>query len=494
MVRRIPACSIELGVFVRKQREYEYAELTIESVGFEGISVARSAEGLVHFVAGGIPGDVVVARITRKKKNYAEAEVERIVKASPQRVEPVCSHFGDCGGCKWQQFDYAGQVEWKARHVVDAFERLGKIPYGVLLEPIGCEQQYRYRNKMEFSFGTSRWLTRSQIESGADFGPRDRALGLHIPGRFDKVLDVDMCHLHPEEVHSLVGLVRAEAWRGELTIWETKHHTGFLRNLVLRSSVATSELMVIVVTSPVTLPEEAAFVEWLREQLPLAAPQVTTIIHAVNHTKSSVAVGEPEVLYGSGVIAEEVLGVRFRISPFSFFQTNTRQTERLFAAAIDAAGLTPETVLWDLYCGAGSISLCAAKRAKYVVGVEVVESAVLDARANAVANGIGNVEFHAEDMRVSITGGALQSVPRPDVIIVDPPRAGMHPEVVQRLGESGVQRIVYVSCNPATQARDCAMLAEYGYAVMSVQPVDMFPQTYHVENIAVLERAAQPLQ
>jgi 23S rRNA (uracil1939-C5)-methyltransferase len=476
----------------------EFLDLTIESIGFEGKAIARH-EGLVYFVEGAVPGDVVRARVRFKKKRYAEAVMTDIITPSKARRDAACKHFGTCGGCKWQHLDYAEQLRWKQQHVRDAFERLGKIPYGMLHDTLPSPAQYRYRNKMEFSFGDSRWLTAEEIrtanESGESGQTLDKsfALGLHIPGRFDKVLDVEECHLQHPLGDEIVRTVREAAKARHCTVFQTRTHEGFLRNLVLRTSHATGEIMVILVTSPALHESDESLLAWFADDFVKAFPAVTTSIHAVTASKGTVAVGEPSIITGSGVFTEEILGVRFQVSPFSFFQTNTQQANTLFRVALDYAGLGEinagerPSVVWDLYCGAGSMTLPAARRAKRVVGIELVESSIADARKNAASNGITNVEFHAEDMQKAVKSRLLERLPAPDVIIVDPPRAGMHPDVVRNLADIAPPVIVYVSCNPTTQARDCALLEER-YAVERVQPVDMFPHTYHIESVARLVR------
>jgi len=470
-------------------------ELTIESLGFEGKAIARH-EGLVYFVEGGIVGDVVLAEVRSAKKNHAEAVIQSLLKPSEYRVKPHCKHFGVCGGCKWQHLAYSKQLYWKQHHIRDAFERLGKVPFGELLPTIASPEELFYRNKMEYSFGDSRWLTAEELtEADATSAPlpdKHFALGLHIPGRFDKVLDVQECFLQTPLTGQILDTVRRAAKERAVSIFQTRTHEGFLRNLVVRISRATGELMVILVTSPVASKADESLIQWFGEEFPNLIPQVTTTVHAITRSKATIATGEPTTLMGKGFITEEILGVRFRVSPFSFFQTNTLQTNQLFATALEFAGLAehtphPQAIVWDLYCGAGSITLPAARRAAFVVGIELSEHSIADARANAQANGITNVEFYAEDMHKAVQQGILARLPKPDVVIVDPPRAGMHPEVVRTLAALAPPVISYVSCNPATQARDCALLAEQ-YAVERIQPVDMFPHTYHIESVARLVR------
>lgn len=468
----------------------EIISLHIDAIAFEGKSIARDEHGMVWFVEGGIPGDTIAARVIKRKKQFGEARLQEVLVSSPHRVAAPCNYFGDCGGCKWQNFDYAHQLHWKHKHTEDAFVRLGKINVGTIYDTIGAEQKYHYRNKMEFSFGTSRWLTAGQLAQNEVFR-RDFALGLHVPGRFDKVIDIEQCFLQPPMCDQYVNIIRTQAKELGLSIFETRHHTGFLRNLVIRTSSATGEIMLIVVTSAYSLDVEQAkqehrFIEWVGTEFAKHHSHISTIVHAVNRTKSTVAIGEPKILTGAGTITEHLLGVAYQISPFSFFQTNTQQAETLFRVALDYAELTSDKVVWDLYCGTGSITLATAQRAKYVVGIELVESSILDARANAVRNGIANVEFHSADMHAASVH-LFHTLPKPDVIIIDPPRAGMHPKVVEHLAGLAVETLVYVSCNPATQARDCALL-DHVYAVEKVQPVDMFPHTYHIESVALLRK------
>jgi 23S rRNA (uracil1939-C5)-methyltransferase len=356
---------------------------------------------------------------------------------------------------------------------------------------------------MEFSFGDSRWLSAEEIASKQQID-RSFALGLHIPGRFDKVLDVEECFLPPPTAIIILNAVREAAKARSCSVFQTRTHEGFLRNLVLRTSRATKELMVILVTSPPRTEEEHDMIRWFSDEFTRLVPAVTTTVHAVSHSKASLALGEPHVLHGSGRITEELLGIRFEVSPFSFFQTNSAQAEQLFSTALQFAGLSKSVIAWDLYCGAGSITLPAARQAKHVVGIELSESSIADARRNALLNGITNVAFYAEDMYKAATTQLLLTLPQPDVVIVDPPRAGMHAEVVQMLRRVAPPVIVYVSCNPATQARDCALLAAKSpaelsasehssarYIVEQVQPVDMFPHTYHIESVARLVRVQE---
>ena len=470
----------------RRKRPNEFVELTIESLGFEGVAIARH-EGIVHFVKQAVPGDVILAEVFTKKSSYAEAKIKEIITPSPLRVTPVCSHFGVCGGCSWQNLPMSEQLLWKKQHVADSFERIGKVPIGELTDTLASPRTLHYRNKMEFSFGASRWLTDVEMNMDEDESHKNFALGLHIPGRFDKVLDVMNCYIAHEISGRMLGEIRKVALEFGASAYNARQHKGFLRNVVVRSSAATGEIMVVVLTSPPTEPADEHMIERLDNKFPEIFTELTTIIHAVNRTTSPVAVGEPRIIKGSGFITEKVLGVEFRISPFSFFQTNPWQLEQFLGDIIAAAELKPEETLWDLYCGTGSITLPAAKLVKNTFGVELSVGSIEDARANAERNGISNVQFFAEDLHKPAALAVLQSLPAPDVIIIDPPRAGVHTTLLAHILEVAPPRLVYVSCNPATQARDCAILAEK-YDVVKVQPVDMFPHTYHVESIAQLVR------
>lgn len=463
--------------------------LKAESAAFEGGCVARH-EGMAVFVSGCVPGDTVRARVTKSKKRYAEARTLELLEPSPVRVEPPCTYFNDCGGCKWQNLLYTEQLRWKHQHVVDAFQRIGGLENVEVRPTIGCAEEYFYRNKMEFSFGDQRWLTAEEIAEGGELR-RDFALGLHVPGRYDRILDVHKCWLQSELSNRILNLTRVFALQHGLSIYNTHTHEGLLRHLVIRQSRLSGETMVILVTSDDADEMIAAYAALLRDEL----PEVTTLVQGINRKKAQIAFSEEtRTLYGPGTITEGVAGNDFVISPFSFFQTNSLQAERLYEEALTAAGLDGAATAWDLYCGAGTITLAAARRAGNVLGIELNEGAVIDARLNAGRNGLANVEFVAGDLKDVIAarseglrGGGSG---RPTVVITDPPRAGMHEDVTRTLLDLAPERISYVSCNPTTQARDCAILAAM-YTVEYVQPVDMFPQTYHVETVARLVRRAQ---
>jgi 23S rRNA (uracil1939-C5)-methyltransferase len=470
----------------------EELELRVENFGSEGKSVAR-VDNFVVFVRGGIPGDTVRARLVRVSRKFAEAEITAVVIPSPLRVTPRCRFFGVCGGCTWQHLSYQGQLDFKRQQVADALERIGGFSGIPVLPTIGAEDVFFYRNKMEFSFGT-RWLTREEVEdtrrSGMENESPDRfALGLHIPQRFDRVLDIDECYLQSPASTVIVNTVRAFCRERNLSIYSTTTHTGFLRNLVIREGKQTGELMVNLVTSEEHDPTLRALCSTLAREV----PAITTIVNNITTRKSQVAVGEREIIYtGSGFITERIGRRTYRISANSFFQTNTVQAERLYDTVRRMAALRPGDVVFDLYSGTGTIALHVADDAAAVLGIEAVASAVEDARKNAAENRVNNCAFVLGDLKDRLVGDAtvLRDGTAPDVILVDPPRAGMHPKVVEKILGMHPRRIVYVSCNPATQARDAKLLCEGGvYGADEAQPVDMFPHTTHVENVLRLSAA-----
>jgi 23S rRNA (uracil1939-C5)-methyltransferase len=462
--------------------------LHLESAAFEGKNIAR-LDGLVAFVKGGVPGDDVRVRVTRSKKSFIEADVLEVVTPSPIRTTPRCRYVGVCGGCKWQEVDYRAQIDFKRQHVIDALERIGGFAGIPVNATLGSPDIYFYRNKMEFSFG-AKWLTREEMERGTSVEGRgeDRfALGLHIPERFDRVLDIEECWLQSETSREIVNFVRGFCKARGLDIYSTFTHTGYLRNLVIRQSTHTGELMV----NLVTLDDRPALMQELSKELRDKFPSVTTFVNNMTDRKSQVAIGDREVVYyGPGSITEMIGKRTYRISANSFFQTNTLQAERLYDVAKKMASLGKQDVVFDLYSGTGTIALHVADEAAEVVGIESVGSAVEDARRNAEVNGVGNCTFILGDLKDRLTKDTawLAEHPRPSVMIIDPPRSGMHEKVVKQVLEIAPRRIVYVSCNPATQARDLKLMAASGqYAIRDVQPVDMFPHTYHIENVVLLE-------
>lgn len=454
----------------------------------------RLPGGFAVFVHGPVVvGDRVAAEVLRVKRNYAEAGLRDLLSASPARVEPRCAHFGTCGGCKWQQAAYAEQLRLKRKLVVDALERIGGFVPADVAEAIGADEVYHYRNKIEFSFGDRRYLTAAEQDVPAEqlAKPRDFAVGFHAPNLFSKVIDIDRCHIATEPMNVALDVTRRFCRGRGLTIYSTFTHTGFLRNLVLRQTT-TGELMIHLITST---HEPDLMRDLLAELLAALGPQLTTFINGVTARKNTVAYAEHQhVLHGPGVIVERLGRLHFAISPSSFFQTNTKQAEKLYATIRTCAGLQPDDLLHDLYCGTGSIGLFCADACRRVVGFELEASSVRDAAENAKRNGVANASFHHIDLKNwAATLATLGPDGRADVVITDPPRAGMHEDAVRTLLEQAPRRIVYVSCNPASLARDAKMLCADGrYRLGRVHPVDLFPHTQHIESVAVLERNDAP--
>lgn len=468
----------------RRVREYREVEVDVTSIGSEGNAVGRVDE-VVHFVKGALPGERVRALVRRTHRRYVECETVEVLQTSAHRVTPPCPHFGTCGGCSWQHLDYAEQVAWKSSTVRDALQRIGGAEHVNLLDPIGAPEQYGYRNKMEFSFSSAPWLTQAEIDSGEEFD-RSFALGLHVPGRFDKVRDMDACLLQSPVANTFLSNVRNLRSLRQTLAYNHRTHEGFLRHLIIRTSATTGALLgVLVTTTPMDGVERDCLQEFM--QLFETLPDGSSLLTAVNDSHSPVAVGEVTQLCGPGFLEETTHGVTYRISPFSFFQTNTAQMHRLVEQALQAAALTSECTAWDLYCGTGTLTLPASNIAKHVIGAELVQSSIDDAQANATRNDITNVEFHALDLHAKHAIDVLRGFDVPDVIIVDPPRSGMHPQVVEHLLEVAPPRISYVSCNPATLARDYASLSAT-YTIDWVRGIDMFPNTSHVEAVAALSK------
>ncbi len=476
----------------RLPKKGDTLELTVDSLAYGGKGVARH-EGFVVFVQRALPGQQVRARIIKRRRGFAEAWVEELLRPSPDVDEPRCAHFGVCGGCATQNYPYQKQLEQKQAQVEDLFARLGGFA-DVQVQPIiGCRETYHYRNKMEFTFSPHPWII--DLNNPGSVPPL--ALGLHVPGRFDKVLDIHECHLQNPVGNSILQLVKTKVEEHDLEPYDIKAHTGFLRYLVIRTarfgstdnSVDSPEVMVNFVTSR----EEPQRLKPLVDELAATFPQVVSIVNNINTRKAAVAYGEWEILlHGKPIITEDLRGLAFDISANSFFQTNTGQAELLYELIEQACALSGKEVVYDLYCGTGTIALALARRTQEVTGFEVVSPAVEDAARNAIINEIYNARFFHADLSTryfTTQGKRLQrQVPPPDVIVSDPPRAGMHPKLVEEIIALGPHRVVYVSCNPATQVRDVRLLCDGGYRLTSIQPVDMFPHTPHIENICVLER------
>ncbi len=463
---------------IKKNIFVENAEIV--DISSEGKSVAK-VDGMVIFVDGGVPGDVADVMITRKKNNYAEGHVVTLKTASPNRLEPKCEHFGNCGGCKWQHMNYETQLFFKEKTVADALTRIGHLDISTLKPIFANKESYFYRNKLEFSFSDKKWLTNDEVKSGVEIDNRN-ALGFHIPKMFDKILDIKNCYLQEEPSNSIRNEIRDFANKNGLTFFGVRAKTGLLRTLMIRSS-SNGELMVLIQFFE-NQPEN---IELLLNHLKTKFPQITSLQFVINQ-KGNDTLQDLDIItfYGRDHIFEEMEGLKFKISAKSFYQTNSPQAYELYKITRDLCGLTGNEVVYDLYTGTGTIANFVAKKAKQVVGVEYVEDAVIDAKNNSEFNGISNTLFYAGDMKDVLNEAFITKHGKPDVIITDPPRAGMHEDVVRVLLKAAPKKIVYVSCNPATQARDLAMMMEQ-YEIKEIQPVDMFPQTAHVENVVLLE-------
>ena len=478
----------------RKKKALPLLEgVRIETVAAEGKSLVR-VNDMVVFVPFAIPGDVVDLQVTKKKHSYAEAEVVRLVEPSADRIAPVCPHFGVCGGCKWQMLPYALQLRAKQQQVVDALTRIAKVELPECSPILGSKKTLEYRNKLEFGFANKRWLTKEQIRSGEAF-ERQESVGYHANGTFDKILPIDECHLMDPVNDRLRLAIRDYAYEHDLTFFDAREHTGLLRGMMIRLS-NTGELMLLMQFC-ITTDDERRQAEALLAFVKDKFPEITSLLY-VNNTKFNDTFGDlpVETFAGTDHIFLEMEGLRFKVGPKSFYQTNTEQAYELYKVARDMAfcemdngQLTADNgpLVYDLYTGTGTIANFVARCARKVVGIEYVPEAIEDAKVNSQINGIDNTEFFAGDMKDILTEDFIREHGRPDIIITDPPRAGMHADVVDVILKAAPERIVYVSCNPATQARDLALL-DTDYRVVKIQPVDMFPHTQHVENVVLLER------
>lgn len=421
-------------------------------------------------------------RVRKKRRKYMEGTAVRFHEYSSDRIEPRCTHFGVCGGCKWQHLRYEKQLEFKEKQVIDNLTRIGKLELSGVRPILGSSEIYGYRNKLEFTFSDKRWLTREEMLADNDRIVED-ALGFHIPGYFDKVLDIRECHFQPDPSNAIRDSVRRYAHRKSLAFFNIRQQSGFLRNLIIRTT-RSGNVMVIVVF----FMDERERINGLMEHLRTEFPRITSLYYIINTKKNDSLSDQVPVLYsGDDHLVEEIDSLKFRIGPLSFYQTNTLQAGKLYAVAKEFAGLTGRETVYDLYTGAGTIACYVAGEAGKVIGMEYVDAAVEDAVINSGINNIGNTEFYAGDIRLLLNEKFIQEKGRPDVIITDPPRAGMHSDVVEQILSAGPSRIVYISCNPSTQARDAGLMSEK-YRVAAVQPVDMFPHTHHVENVILLER------
>ena len=469
----------------RKKKELPLLEkITITDVAAEGKALAK-VNDLVVFVPYVVPGDVVDLQVKRKKNHYAEAVAVKFHEYSPVRAVPFCQHYGICGGCKWQCLPYTEQIKYKQKQVTDNLTRIGKIELPEISPIIGSEKTEFYRNKLEFTFSNKRWLTEEEVKEDVKYDQMN-AVGFHIPGAFDKVLAIEKCWLQDDISNQIRNAISDYAYEHNYSFFNLRSQEGMLRNLMIRTS-STGELMVLLQCKIV----EESEMDLMKQLLAFVAerfPQITSLLYVVNN-KCNDTINDLEVMVfkGNDHIFEEMEGLRFKIGAKSFYQTNSGQAYNLYKVARNFAGLTGKELVYDLYTGTGTIANFVSRQAKKVIGIEYVPEAIEDAKVNSAINGIDNTLFYAGDMKDILTQEFINQHGRPDVIITDPPRAGMHDDVINTILFAEPQRIVYVSCNPATQARDLSLL-DAKYKVMAVQPVDMFPHTHHVENVVLLEK------
>ncbi len=450
--------------------------------GAKGKAVGKAADGRVIFINNAVPGDVVDVQTFKRRKAYYEGSAVHFHSYSDRRTEPVCEHFGTCGGCKWQHMDYDSQLFFKEKEVVNNLQRLGGIELPEISPILGSAEQYFYRNKMEFSFSNNRWITQEEMKAGEEIKDRN-ALGFHIPGMWDKILNINTCHLQADPSNAIRNFVKEKAEALELAFFDPRKQEGFLRTLMLRTT-SIGEVMVVIQF----FHEDKEHREQLLDAIHQEFPEITSLQYTINSKGNDTLYDQQIICYaGRDHIFEEMEGLRFKINAKSFYQTNSEQAYELYKLTREFAQLTGEELVYDLYTGTGTIAQFVAKKASKVIGVEAVPDAIAAAKENAQLNGIDNVDFFVGDMKKVFNADFIATHGTPDVIITDPPRDGMHKEVVQQILNIAPQRMVYVSCNSATQARDLSLM-DAQYQVTKVQPVDMFPQTHHVENIVLLEK------
>lgn len=459
-----------------------WSNVFVHDIAEDGRGIARHEDKVV-FVDKGVPGDVVSLLVFNKKKSLFEAKITQIDQPSALRQVAFCSHFGVCGGCKWQHMTYAGQLEFKQKQIKDSLERIGGLTTETLQNILPSPKTEYYRNKLEFTFSNKKWFT-----DATNLSENPNALGFHVPGRFDKIIEIEHCYLQENPSNQIRNAIREYAVNHALTFYDLKQHTGFLRNVIIRTA-STKETMVILVVAEDNQTEITGIMQFIAEKF----PEITSLLYIIN-TKKNDTIFDQEIIVYTGrdyileempLLDKETETIQFKIGPKSFYQTNSEQAFYLYKTALEFAGLTGTELVYDLYTGAGTIANFIAHKAKKVIGIEYVPSAIEDAKENANLNSISNTEFFAGDMKDILNEEFLTTHGKPDVIITDPPRAGMHPDVVARIAAIEAERIVYVSCNAATQARDLLVLKEK-YQVEKIQPVDMFPHTQHVENVVLL--------
>lgn len=459
-----------------------FENISVLDAGAKGVSVAKAPDGKVIFVQNVVPGDVVDIQTFKKRKAYYEGKAIKYHAFSDNRIEPVCKHFGVCGGCKWQNMKYDQQLFYKNNEVLNNLKRIGKIELPTFEPILGSEKQFFYRNKMEFGFSNQRWLTDEEVRSDADFGNRN-ALGFHIPKMWDKILDIQKCHLQEDPSNAIRNAIKEFAVENDLTFFNARNHEGLLRTLMIRTA-STGEIMVLIQFFEEHKSHREMLLDFIFEKF----PQITSLQYVINSKANDTLYDQDIKLYkGRDYILEEMEGLHFSINAKSFYQTNSAQAYELYKVTRDFAGLTGNEIVYDLYTGTGTIAQFVSKQAKKVVGVEAVPEAIADAKENAKRNQITNCEFFVGDMKNVFNDDFIAQHGMPDVIITDPPRDGMHKDVVEQILKIAPNKVVYVSCNSATQARDLALMDEM-YKVTRVRPVDMFPQTHHVENVVLLEK------
>ena len=466
----------------KKNKKQVFENVEVIDAGAKGKTIGKAPDGRVIFMTNTVPGDVVDIQTTKKRKSYFEGKATHFHSLSDKRVTPECKHFGTCGGCKWQHMGYEHQLYYKQKEVENNLRRIGHLELPEMSPILGSEKQYFYRNKMEFSFSDSRWLSLEELQSDTIFEDKN-ALGFHIPGMWDKILDIEKCHLQADPSNAIRLATKDFATKNNITFFNPRNQYGMLRTLMIRTS-SIGEIMVMVQFYENDEAKRVLLLNYLKETF----PEITALLYVIN-AKANDTIYDQEVICYSGRdhIFEEMEGLKFKINAKSFYQTNSDQAYELYKITRDFAGLTGKELVYDLYTGTGTIAQFVAKKAKKVVGIESVPEAIKDAKANAENNKIDNVEFYVGDMKNVFNEEFIATHGSPDIIITDPPRDGMHKDVVQQILNIAPQKVVYVSCNSATQASDLELMKET-YKVSKVQPVDMFPQTHHVENIVLLEK------
>ena len=459
-----------------------FNHVTVLDAGAKGVSVAKAPDGKVVFIPNVVPGDVVDVQTFKKRKAYYEGKAIRFHEFSEHRTEPICEHFGVCGGCKWQNMKYDQQLYYKQNEVKNHLQRIGKVELPEFEPILGSKEQFFYRNKMEFGFSNARWMTEDELNSDEIFENKN-ALGFHIPKMWDKILDIQKCHLQQDPSNAIRNEIRAFAVANNLTFFNPRNHEGFLRTLMIRTA-STGEIMVLIQFFEEQKENRELLLNYIAERF----PEITSLQYVINGKPNDTIYDQKVHLYkGRDYILEEMEGLHFSINAKSFYQTNSEQAYELYKITRDFAGLTGNEIVYDLYTGTGTIAQFVSRKAKKVVGVEAVPEAIADAKENAKRNEITNCDFFVGDMKVVFNEAFIAQNGKPDVIITDPPRDGMHKDVIEQILKIAPEKVVYVSCNSATQARDLALMDEK-YKVTRVRPVDMFPQTHHVENVVLLEK------